>query len=165
MLLSTDPYLAKIDESFFECAPRPLFSGEAVEDVQNCVKGGEGVRFQSAERTKPEPAKIVLKFTQVVPAQTQVADKISSAFEVTQMDVIQLAGKMLLCLQHIETYGQKSSNEGLNFIGDAAAHRKKPRLSKASLSYQIWRLRRCDNLVTIFLNSIAVLEPVGGLLT
>ena len=74
--------------------------------------------------------------------------KISSAFEVTQIDVIQLAGKMLLCLQHIETYGQKSSNEGLNFVGDAAAHRKEPRLSKTSLSYQIPRRWRCDNLVT-----------------
>ena len=127
----------EIVESLFERAPGPLFSGEAVEHVQNCVKGREGVRFQSAERTKAEPAKIVLKITQIVPAQTQVVDKISRAFEVTQMDVIQLAGKMLLCLQHIETDGQKSSDEGsissamLLLIGKNRGCRKLPSAIKS----------------------------------
>jgi uncharacterized protein len=64
------------------------------------------------------------------------------------MDVMQLPGKMPLCLQDIASYGQKSRNHRLDFTDNGAAHRRKSALRERTPDYQVRRRKRCDNLVT-----------------
>ena len=52
-------------------------------------------------------------------------DEISSALEVTQIDVIELLAEVLLGLQYLKPNGLKPRDDGLNFKDEVLAHRIK----------------------------------------
>ncbi len=64
-----------------------------MERGKNRVERCERVRFQAPKGTKSEPAKIMLQIAQIVPPQAQIVGKISCAFKMTQVDVIQFPRK------------------------------------------------------------------------
>jgi hypothetical protein len=63
-----------------------------------------------------------LQFAQVMTAQAHVVREIARAFEVTKVDVIQFAGKMLFGLQHVEPDREEPRDDRLNFNVESLAH-------------------------------------------
>jgi hypothetical protein len=111
----------------------PMFTREFVERGKNRVERCERMRFQAPKRTKSEPAKIMLQFAQVVRAQAQIMGKISCAFKMTQMNVIQFAAKMLLRLRNIQPDRLDTGDDRLNFINEVPAHTKSENDQKDTL--------------------------------
>ena len=115
--------MIKIGEGFFDGTSKPGFIRELVERGKNRVERCERVRFQAPKGAKSEPAEIMLQIAQIVPPQAQIVGKISCAFKMTQVDVIQFPAKMVLRLRNIQADRLEARDDRPNFMNEVSAHR------------------------------------------